>query len=96
MSRDYYTYIMASRSRVIYVGVTNDLQRRVYAHKSGKGSRFTRRYHVKRLVWYQRYTEAREAIAMEKRLKGWRRSKKVTLIEQMNPDWRDLATTLDP
>ena len=95
MPHAYYTYILASRSRVLYVGVTKNLRRRVRAHKAGTGGRFTRRYKVNQLVWYQRYTEVREAIAMEKRLKGWRRSKKVALIERVNPAWRDLAAALD-
>lgn len=90
-AHSYYVYLMASRSRVLYAGITNDLQQRVQAHKAGAGSRFTRRYNVNRLVWYRRYTEVTEAIAMEKRIKGWRRSKKVALVEQHNPHWRDLS-----
>lgn len=87
----YYTYIMASRSRVLYVGMTNNLERRVYEHKTGCTDGFTKRYNVSRLVWYEAFDRPQDAIAREKQLKGWRRSKKVALIESANPEWRDWA-----
>ena len=89
--REYYVYIMASRRRVLYVGVTNDLARRVDEHKQKKNAGFTARYNVNRLVYFEEYGDIREAIAREKQIKSWRRSKKVALIELLNPKWRDLA-----
>ncbi len=84
---------MANAARTLYTGVTNNLERRVYEHKSGEGSAFTTQYRITRLVCYEAYNDIRNAIAREKQIKGWRRSKKVTLIESRNPKWRD--TSLD-
>jgi len=89
--RTYYVYIMASRTRVIYVGVTNDLARRVGEHKLGAISGFTQRYRVKRLVYFEEFGEICEAIAREKQIKKWRRSHKVKLVEGRNPTWEDLS-----
>ena len=89
--RSFYVYIMASRSRVIYVGVTNDLVRRVQEHKSGVNPGFTKKYRVKRLVYFEEFTDIRVAIAREKELKGWIRARKTALIERRNPTWEDLA-----
>ena len=86
---------MASRSRVLYVGVTNDLVRRVSEHKRGLGG-VTSRYRVTRLVHREEFTHINDAIAREKALKGWRRSRKVALIEGSNPTWRDLAEGWSP
>lgn len=83
-------YILASHSRVLYVGVTSNLAGRLAQHRSGQVG-FTKRYNVGRLVLVEAYSAAAVAIAREKQLKGWRRSKKVALIEQSNPQWRDLA-----
>ena len=83
-------YILASRTRVLYVGVTSNLTRRLELHRSGRVE-FTRRYNVGRLVLVEGYASPAVAIAREKQLKGWRRSKKVALIEASNPQWRDLA-----
>lgn len=94
MTRTYYTYILASRSRVLYTGVTNDLTRRVNEHKQGLGSGFTHKYRVTRLVYFEEFAEVRDAIAREKEIKGWRRSRKISLIESRNPTWEDLAGTL--
>ena len=82
---------MASPSRVLYTGVTNDLERRVAEHKAGVGGQFTRRYHVTRLVHCEAFSDVRDAIEREKRVKGWRRARKIELIETGNPDWNDLA-----
>ena len=82
---------MASRSRVLYIGVTNDLQRRLDEHKSGQVDGFTKRYRVTRLVYNELFLNIEDAIAREKQLKGWRRSRKVELIERRNPLWQDLA-----
>ena len=92
--RTFYVYIMASRSRVLYVGVTNDLETRVQQHKAGGVPSFTRRYRVTRLVYFEEFSDVRDAIAREKQLKAWKRSRKVELIEQRNPIWEDLARNL--
>ena len=89
--RTYYVYIMASRSRVLYVGVTNDLTRRVDEHKRGLSAGFTSMYRVTRLVHFEEFGDIRDAIAREKEIKGWRRSRKTCLVEGRNPTWDDLA-----
>jgi len=89
--KQYYVYIMASWSRVLYVGVTNDLERRVLEHKNGLLPGFTSRYRVTRLAYFETHERVTDAIEREKQIKGWRREKKVALIESMNPTWRDLA-----
>lgn len=90
----YYTYIMASRSRVLHAGVTNDLARRVNEHKQGLIAGFTSKYRVTRLVYFEEFADIRDAIAREKQIKGWRRSRKISLIESRNSTWEDLAETL--
>ena len=89
--RRYYTYIMASRSRVLYVGMTNNLARRVREHKRKEADSFTARYNVTRLVWYRAFSRPQDAIAAEKTIKGWLREKKEALIEDENPSWTDLS-----
>jgi putative endonuclease len=84
-------YLLASRSRVLYAGVTNDLERRIREHKLGEREGFTKKYKVHRLVYYESFRDARAAIAREKQVKLWRREKKVALIEAQNPTWEDLA-----
>jgi putative endonuclease len=87
----YFTYIMASRSRTLYVGVTSDLHKRAFQHKWKEHAGFTARYNCDRLVWFERHQSVQNAIAREKELKGWRRSKKIALIESTNPAWIDLS-----
>ena len=87
----YCTYIMASRSHTLYVGVTGDLLRRVFQHKWREHDGFTQRYNCDRLIWFERYQDVHKAIAREKELKGWRREKKIALIEAANPIWLDLS-----
>lgn len=87
----YFTYVRASRSHTIYIGVTGDLHRRVFQHKWREHDGFTARYNCDRLVWFERHQEAHLAIAREKELKGWRRAKKIVLIESLNPAWADLS-----
>ena len=82
---------MASRSHNFYVGVTNNVARRVREHKAHTFEGFTARYNVDRLVWYQIFSDIHHAIAREKQLKRWRRGKKVWLIESLNPTWQDLS-----
>ena len=94
--RPYTVYIMASRSRVLYIGVTNDLARRVFEHKRGLVPGFTARYRVNRLVYVEEFDSICDAIAREKQLKGWRRSRKVSLIERRNPIWKDLSLPTSP
>ncbi len=90
MERIYWLYILASRTRRTYVGVTGDLAGRIYQHRIGKGSLHARRYRIRRLVYAESFPTAWDAIAAEKRVKGWSREKKLRLIESRNPDWRDL------
>jgi len=89
--KQYYVYIMANRSRTLYTGVTNDLERRVYEHKQGIGSRFTSKYRIKHLVYCESCANAQDAITREKQIKGWLRAKKIALIESANPQWKDLS-----
>ena len=88
--RQFYVYILASNSRRLYVGITNDLRKRLFQHRNGE-VRSTSRYRIDRLVHFETTTDALAAIAREKELKGWVRARKVQLIEESNPDWRDLA-----
>jgi putative endonuclease len=87
-------YIMASRSGTLYVGMTNNLSRRVTEHKTGAHPGFTSRYGVDRLVYCEGFACVNDAIAREKQLKGWKRSRKVALIERANPEWSDLSEDL--
>jgi putative endonuclease len=94
MSRQYYLYIMSNARRtVLYTGVTNNLSRRVSQHRIGEGG-FTTRYHCDRLVFYEVYEDSYNAIAREKQIKAGPRVRKMGLIEQMNPGWRDLYEDL--
>jgi len=87
----YYVYMLASkRNGTLYVGVTNDLMRRVWEHKNGYVKGFTHDYNVRRLVWFELHQDIHEAIAREKRIKRWRRKWKLAQIEDENPAWRDL------
>ena len=83
--------MLASKSRALYVGVTGSLMVRVLRHKAGEGGMFTRKYRANRLVWYQTFESAGNAIARETEIKAWRREKKVALIRENNPTWEDLA-----
>ena len=89
--RCYYVYIMASKSRVLYVGVTNDIWRRVWEHKNDVHPGFTSKYRIHRLVYFESFKYVGNAIAREKRMKGWLREKKVALIRSANPTWEDLS-----
>jgi putative endonuclease len=91
LNRTYCAYIMASRSRTLYIGMTGDLQKRAFEHKQKTCGGFSARYNCNRLVWFQRFSEVSDAIQREKELKGWRRAKKIALIESMNPTWEDLS-----
>ena len=89
--RFYFTYILSNNSMTLYIGVTNNLGRRVSQHKRGEGSAFTSRYHFDRLVYFEQTTDIRDAIAREKQLKGWSRRRKIELVKTMNPKWADLS-----
>jgi putative endonuclease len=91
----YFVYIMTNRTRTLYVGVTNDIERRVGEHKLKLIPGFTSKYNITMLVWYQDFDDVGQAIEAEKRIKAWRRSKKVALIEELNPEWTDLAEAME-
>jgi putative endonuclease len=92
---NYFVYILASDlGGTLYIGVTNELAYRVSMHREGVGSRFTARYGIKRLVYYEHHTDIRSAITREKRLKKWPRQWKIALIEKHNPNWTDLFASI--
>ena len=89
--KQYWVYMMTNRNKtVIYTGMTNDLRRRVQAHKDGKGSSFTKRYNITKLVYFESFSRIYDAIAAEKKIKAGSRAKKIALIESINPYWKDL------
>lgn len=88
----YYVYILTNwNNKVIYIGVTNDLARRLYEHKNHLADGFTDRYNVTKLVYFEHTTDIRAAISREKQLKGWTRAKKIALVSSQNPGWLDLS-----
>ncbi len=91
MPRQFYVYLMTNISRTLYIGVTNNLERRVHEHRKKEADGFTRKYNITMLVYFEEFDSVREAIGREKQLKNWNRAKKVTLIERENPEWRDLS-----
>ena len=91
----YYIYILTNKTNnVLYIGMTNDIHRRIYEHKSEIVDGFSKRYHTHKLVYFETYGNPTEAISREKQLKGYKRFKKITLIEHMNPSWNDLSEDL--
>jgi putative endonuclease len=93
-TKNYYVYIMTNQSRNLYVGVTNNIRRRVEEHKAGLTKGFTHRYNIDTLVYVESFNDIESAIVREKQIKYWRREKKLWLINQENPDWRDLSDGL--
>jgi len=91
MNKEYYVYIMTNKSRTLYTGVTNNLERRVYEHKHKLLPGFTSKYNITKLVYYEAGNDISVAIAREKQTKGWLRAKKIALIENMNPEQKDLS-----
>jgi|SRR5213080_4612579 len=89
--KKYWVYIVCSVSGTLYIGIANNIERRVWEHKSGEFEGFASRYGCNRLVYYESFDDVRKAIAREKQLKGWVRRKKIALIESVNPRWLDLA-----
>jgi putative endonuclease len=94
MERTSHVYFMASKSGVLYLGVTSILSNRVGQHKEKILPGFTQKYNATKLVWFEPHTSIRSAIAREKEIKKWRRSKKIALIESLNPEWNDLSLNL--
>ena len=90
--KTYYVYIMTNKSKTLYTGVTNDLQRRVDQHKRKLVGGFTQRYTIDRLVCYEAGLDVRAAITREKEIKGWSRAKKIVLVRSVNRRWRDQST----
>jgi len=87
----YYVYIMASKRLTLYVGVANNLMRRVYEHKRHLVEEFTKKYKTKRLVYYEETNDVNAAVVREKEIKGWLRRRKIALIKSVNPTWKDLS-----
>jgi putative endonuclease len=92
----YHVYILASASRVLYTGITNDLRRRVNEHQQMRVPGFTQKYRVTHLMYYEAVGDVRDAIAREKQIKAWTRAKRVALVESLNPHWRDLSKDWRP
>jgi putative endonuclease len=93
--RDYYVYILSNNAQVLYIGVTNNLEGRLFEHTKDRDPKsFVARYNLDRLIFYETYPTPSEAIAREKQLKGWNREKKKKLIQEMNPMWRNLLEDL--
>ena len=93
--RQFWVYILASASRVLYVGITNELEKRLHEHRAGITKGFAGRYNCTRLVYYEVTEDPVDAIAREKQIKGWVRRRKIALIETMNPEWKDLSEEWD-
>ena len=89
--RHYYVYMMTNRSGTLYTGVTSDLKLRVFQHKKGLVEGFTKKYKIKRLIYFEETSYVNAALEREKEIKGWVREKKVRLIESVNPEWKDLS-----
>jgi putative endonuclease len=94
MDRTFHIYILASESAVLYVGMTNDIVRRIREHRERKVPGFTKKYNVTKVVWFEAHGRATSAIAREKQIKGWSRAKKIANIEAMNPLWQDFSNSL--
>ena len=92
MNKQYYVYIMTNTARTLYTGITNDLERRVHEHKMKLFPGFTARYGLDKLVYFEAGENVNSAIEREKQIKGWLRSKKIKLIESVNPEWKDLSS----
>jgi putative endonuclease len=88
--KNYYVYILSNTARTLYIGVSNNLEHRIYEHKNKLISGFTKKYNLTRLVYYETTNDIKDAIYREKQLKGWLRSKKIALIEENNPGWDNL------
>ncbi len=94
IKKNYFVYILSGLNKTLYIGMTSDLKRRVWEHKLGLVEGFSKKYHIKYLVYYEILSDSYNAITREKQLKKWRREKKIKLIESMNPDWKDLYESI--
>ena len=95
MNKNFYVYILASKQNgTLYIGVTSDLIKRIWEHKESLADGFTKKYNVKKLVYYEQHQNAQNAIQREKRVKEWKRNWKLELIEKFNPKWNDLYDSL--
>jgi len=93
--KQFYVYILTNwNNKVLYAGITSDLKKRLYGHQNKVGDGFTKKYNIFKLVYFESVKEVKSAIAREKEIKGWRRSKKDQLVSQMNPEWKDLSLEL--
>jgi len=90
----FYVYILASESGTLYIGITSDLVKRIWEHKNDQAESFTKKYGCKKLIYYEQFQDAENAILREKQLKKWTRKKKEKLIKQMNPGWIDLYASI--
>ncbi len=91
----YYVYIMTNKiNTVVYIGVTNDIQRRLYEHKNELVDGFTKKYHLHKLVYNESYNDVKDALRREKQLKGWKRERKNALIQSVNPKWDDISVAM--
>lgn len=90
-TKTYYVYLMTNKSGTLYIGVTNNIRRRVREHKDKLVAGFTRRYRITRLIYYECFTDVHAAIAREKKIKGWVRRRKMDLVASTNPEWADLS-----
>jgi putative endonuclease len=91
--RSYYVYIMANSGKMLYTGITNNLEKRIYEHKNHLVEGYTKRYKINKLVYFEETNDVLTALEREKQIKGWLRQKKIGLIEAMNPKWDDLTET---
>jgi putative endonuclease len=95
VTKQYYVYILTNRSNnVLYIGVTNDLVRRIYEHKNKVVNGFTKKYNLNKLIYFETTTDVRSALEREKQLKNWHRDWKINLISEFNPKWEDLSEML--
>ncbi|HEX8310440.1 MAG TPA: GIY-YIG nuclease family protein [Chthoniobacteraceae bacterium] len=95
MNHDYFLYLLRSKGgTALYIGVTNDLERRLWDHRNPEAASFTAKYHCVNLVYYEHFADVNAALAREKQLKGWTRKKKNALVERVNPRWHDLSSEL--
>jgi len=92
--KNYYIYILASNSGTLYIGITNNLIRRIYEHKNKLIEGFSKKYSCHKLVYYEEYSDVRDVLDREKQLKNWRRKKKENLIAKDNPEWKDLYQSM--
>ena len=93
---NFYVYMLTNKpNEVLYTGITNDLEKRIWQHRNLRGNGFAHRYNCDRLVYYEWYQDVRQAIERETQIKSWSRSKKDSLIASMNPEWRDLSEEWD-